>query len=357
MKIPNIFKSLKRSGGGPGPTEPAASPQGGPGLEEHVAEIKELKSRLASARKNTIYLEGVRDTLDKECKRLMEEKADIGKRLELHKNRCELLDREKKEILDSIVSGSRKPQAYDNAPRNYLEKNQLMLSKGRDGDMDSTGNWAIPYADFVTLLLTMFIALYSLASTDIIKYKQVTAAVAGTFDARLRPAAAQATGPREAEKELSKENANAPERIKDEISSTFKDSGLGDNLHVEVKEGAVEVTMRESVTFVEGDSSLLDSSKGILRKLSGVIRDYPGYNVLVEGHTDNKPIRNDKFPSNWELSTSRATNVVRFFVEEEGIDHDRFSASGLAEVRPVAGNSTEEGRAKNRRVVIKLVSR
>lgn len=126
---------------------------------------------------------------------------------------------------------------------------------------------------------------------------------------------------------------------------------------MEVKEGSVEVTLRESITFVEGESSLIEASKGILKKLSSVIREYPGYNIVVEGHTDNKPIRNREFPSNWELSTGRATNVVRFFVEAEGLDHERFSASGFAEFRPVSDNSTEEGRAGNRRVVIKLVSR
>ena len=144
--------------------------------------------------------------------------------------------------------------------------------------------------------------------------------------------------------------------LKEELLSSFKKYNLGESIFVAVKSRGVEIALRDRIAFVAGDSALLEYPKAILSELGAVLRDNPRFRIIVEGHTDDIPISNSKYPSNWELSSARASNVVRYFVDELGLDQSRFSAAGFADNRSFADNSTPAGRAANRRVVIKLVS-
>jgi len=109
------------------------------------------------------------------------------------------------------------------------------------------------------------------------------------------------------------------------------------------------VSLKEKILFETGKADLSLEAKGVLDKLHPIFLKIPNQ-IVVEGHTDNVPIRTVQFPSNWELSTARATQVIRYLIEEKNFPKERIAATGYGEYHPVAGNDTLEGRAENRRV-------
>ena len=123
---------------------------------------------------------------------------------------------------------------------------------------------------------------------------------------------------------------------------------------VKVSEQMVKIMLANPVLFGLGESELKPSAIAVLRQVARLLEDIPNA-VLVEGHTDDRPIIGGKFRSNWELSTARAFSVIRYFIEEENIPPDRLSAVGYGEYRPLYPNDTEENRAMNRRIEINIV--
>ena len=120
---------------------------------------------------------------------------------------------------------------------------------------------------------------------------------------------------------------------------------------VEKTEEGVELQLSDSILFPSGTADLLNESKTILNKVAELILNSKA-DIIIAGHTDNRPIKNNKFPSNWELSVQRAVNVVKYFTEGKGITPSRFSAMGYGEHKPIGDNKTEEGQRSNRRVSI-----
>jgi chemotaxis protein MotB len=130
-----------------------------------------------------------------------------------------------------------------------------------------------------------------------------------------------------------------------------------------VKDGRVRITqssrgitveINASVLFAPGQAMLAEDSSHTLRAIARVVKDYE-HEIQVEGHTDNVPIRTANFPSNWELSTARASSVVRLFIDS-GVGAQRLTALGYGENRPVESNDTPAGRARNRRVTVTVLS-
>jgi chemotaxis protein MotB len=124
-------------------------------------------------------------------------------------------------------------------------------------------------------------------------------------------------------------------------------------------QGKLTVNILDRVMFDSGEAELQPAGAAVLRKVAEVLAQHPNLKVHVIGHTDNVPIRaaaRHRFPSNWELSTARATAAVRFLTEIAGVDPRRLGAVGYGEFRPVADNATPEGRARNRRIAITILS-
>ena len=124
-------------------------------------------------------------------------------------------------------------------------------------------------------------------------------------------------------------------------------------------QGKLTVNILDRVMFDSGEAELKPAGAAVLRKVAAVLAQHPNIKVHVIGHTDNVPIRpaaRSRFPSNWELSTARATAAVRFLTENAGVDPRRLGAVGYGEFRPVADNTTPEGRARNRRIAITILS-
>lgn len=124
-------------------------------------------------------------------------------------------------------------------------------------------------------------------------------------------------------------------------------------------QGKLTVNILDRVLFDSGEAELKPDGEAVLRKVAAILTQHPELKIHVIGHTDNVPIRSsarNRFASNWELSTARATAAVRFLSERAGIDPRRLGAVGYGEFRPVADNSTAEGRARNRRIAITILS-
>ena len=147
-------------------------------------------------------------------------------------------------------------------------------------------------------------------------------------------------------KELSGTYTNLVEELEEEVSSG--------KIEIQKLRGQLQVRALDRILFASGSADLKSDGKAVLKKLAAQILKIPDQRVRVEGHTDNVPIATARFPSNWELSASRAAQVVRAF-EEAGIDATRLEAIGFGPNRPIEDNATPEGRSRNRRIEIVLV--
>ena len=138
------------------------------------------------------------------------------------------------------------------------------------------------------------------------------------------------------------------------FSTDPKEHGLQSKLQAEVvRRGLVVRLLTDNVLFASGSAQLEPGSTGLLTTLGRLLAAEVRHPIVVEGHTDNRPIASAQFPTNWELSTSRATQVVRFFIRQR-VAASRLQAAGLAAQRPIASNSNDSGRSRNRRVEIVL---
>lgn len=143
----------------------------------------------------------------------------------------------------------------------------------------------------------------------------------------------------------------------DELVSELEQEIADGQIQVQRLRGQLRVDMVDEILFDSGEATLKPEGQAILTKVAAVLANANRV-IQVQGHTDNVPIRGrlaERFPTNWELSTARAVNVVRFLQEEAGLDPQSLSATGLSEYRPRESNDTDEGRQKNRRIEILLV--
>jgi chemotaxis protein MotB len=148
------------------------------------------------------------------------------------------------------------------------------------------------------------------------------------------------------------------EKTRREIESSLKDQIAQKDIKLEEIEGKLKVTFVDKILFDSGSVVIKPKGQEVLLKLADSFRDNKNQNIAVEGHTDEVqigPALLDRFPTNWELSTARATAVVRFLQEKGNIEPERLTASGFSFYRPVATNDTPEGREQNRRIEIILV--
>ena len=187
--------------------------------------------------------------------------------------------------------------------------------------------WQMSFNDLLTVLLTFFILLVSASDISVNKVQDVSSSVAEVFG---RGHLA----------------ARCPQR-EDRRTLLIRAIGHADGIDARPVEGGVSIVLPESLVYPSGSAEILhkDALGGVGQKLKTA-----SGTILVEGHTDSVPVANVSFPSNWELSALRAVNVVKFLVDECGIDPRNLSAAGYADSRPVASNDSSEGRALNRRV-------
>lgn len=204
----------------------------------------------------------------------------------------------------------------------------------------------------VTLLLCLFVLLFSMATLDARKFRDVVISMRSALGV-LPGARVPHVGPSlEAEmlqQQLLREEELAMTTLLERLEDYIRDQGLEASLKVTRETPGIVIRFADTVLFDLGRDELKPEARTLLERMA-VFLGGETYHVRVEGHTDNLPISTERFPSNWELSTARATRVVRFLAETKAMDPTRLSAVGFGEFRPLVPNTTAANRALNRRV-------
>src|SRR4051794_34739306 len=246
--------------------------------------------------------------------------------------------------------------------------------------------WLVSFADMMTLLFCLFMVLFAISSVNTSKFEELQKSLHDAFSGAilsggkavmttgsdvsatkqsspepplpaLRPVTAlnttQPKNAEEAQKAAEKEE-NDFRALKRRIDNLSKEAGLQGKVKVTIRRrGLVIQLLTDKVFFDSGDAHLKPGASTLVDKIADVVRDEHRHPIVVEGHTDSQPISGTQYPSNWELSSARASAVVRDFINK-GVLARRVSVAGYANQEPIASNSTPEGRAENRRVEIVL---
>jgi chemotaxis protein MotB len=224
--------------------------------------------------------------------------------------------------------------------------------------------WLVSYADFITLLFAVFVVMYSASKVDHAKMGKMAHAIqAGFTDLGVFQ---DSTGSKPMDgKNMTPSTGSADQqpsasKTGDELDTSELRKELGRSLASEIEKKQVKLwegadglvlSLREGGFYEQGSDVLKETSHDTLDKMAAVLQP-KHFRIRIEGHTDNIPIHNTRFASNWELSAARATGMVRIFLERYSFTPERLAAAGYAEFHPVDSSDTPEGRALNRRVDI-----
>jgi len=289
-----------------------------------------------------------------------------------------------------------------------------MARKKKEEEHENHERWLISYADFITLLFAFFVVMYSISAINEGKYRVLSDSLVSAFHAtpssvdpiqvgemsksssqpgmikalvadknspfnqeqrtlapivhgettstpqiKLGMASGDETGKNQAERAQSGQEQNLKEgmlaikKMADDIEKALADLIKRDLIAVRRSDLWVEVEIKTSILFPSGSARLQAGALPILNEIARILKGFPNP-IRVEGFTDSVPINTMAFPSNWELSAGRSASVVHLFTKE-GVDPRRMASIGFGEYRPIADNSTPEGRNKNRRVVIVIL--
>ena len=217
---------------------------------------------------------------------------------------------------------------------------------------DNQERWLLTYADLITLLLAFFIVMYAMSQIDAKRFGKMSDALNGILKGGKSIIDQGKTDPIVGKGILKLGDLNV---IQKQLAKRFDQLGKNEEVQTEITERGLVVHIMESALFEEGSAELMYKTKEILDIIYDGIKDRPNH-IRIEGHTDDRDIRSKIYPSNWELSTNRATSVVRYFIDNYGFPPNKLSALGYSEYRPIKPNNTIENRAKNRRVDIVILT-
>jgi len=215
--------------------------------------------------------------------------------------------------------------------------------------------WMVTYGDLVTQILIFFVLLYSMSSLDVQKFQAALLSLQGALGFLEGPVMPKPDEPRlEPPAGIEQRDYLQMLEIQELLERELERGGLKASVSLNLEERGLVVRFADNILFDLGKAEIKTEGRQTLSGIGGILRDIPNH-VRVEGHTDNLPIQTANYPSNWELSTARATNVLRYLVDVASIDGNRLSAAGYGEFRPVAPNDSPENRRLNRRVDVVLL--
>ncbi len=238
-------------------------------------------------------------------------------------------------------------------------------SAGDDGGSPGAPAWMATFADLVTLLMCFFVLLFAMSTTQQETFKELVKSMKSALGVQQIPEAGTREGltmhevpPETSESEDEIESVDElGAMVQKEINEIVSDvrelimfNRLGGMVKVHESDIGPVITISDILVFEKGKSDMSREGLYILKQVADILKQF-SYNIKVAGHTDSIPINSARFESNWELSSSRASKIVRY-LEEKGVDPKNLSAIGFAHYRPIATNDTEKGRTQNRRVEI-----
>lgn len=225
--------------------------------------------------------------------------------------------------------------------------------------------WMATYGDLVTLLMCFFVLLFAFSSIDAQKFQAVMQSFQGSAGVlsggkSLSEAPYIFDGmPEDQTSTQQTVELNKLEKLQEEVEEYLEKNNLQGQIEMELEAKGLVIRFKDNVLFDPGKATIKEGSFAVLTFLSDLLTTEELINeeIRVEGHTDNVPNNSAQYPSNWELSTARATNVVRYFIEESSFTPGRLSAAGYSEYHPISSNDSAEGRSANRRVDIVVITK
>jgi chemotaxis protein MotB len=253
-----------------------------------------------------------------------------------------------------------------------------------DDHMDES--WLIPYADLLTLLLALFIVLFAMSSVDAQKFQLLSKSFnemftggTGLLNYKSPTPEGQIDTPIQRKKDQKKEKLQSEDlaavKQKEEeklalakdqqelkalqikVNTYIQKNNLSNKLQTSLTNEGLLVTIRDNVLFNSGSADVRDIDLKTANEIANLLVMDPPRNIIISGHTDNVPISNSQYDSNWELSVMRAVNFMKVILDNHKLDPRWFSAKGFGEFQPVASNNTTDGKSRNRRVEILILPR
>lgn len=236
----------------------------------------------------------------------------------------------------------------------------MKRKKKHDHEEHISEGWLIPYADLLTLLLALFIVLFASSNVDQTKLEKMSRSFNQVFSGGTSVFQASTASNSDINRTNNTDTTANPrtyelaklDELKEQVNEYIKQNGLQDEIEATINSSGLVLTIQDRALFSMGEATLDAEARAVARSISGILEQAGNREIVVSGHTDNIPINTARFPSNWELSSARATAFMRGLLTNDTLNPSQFTLASYGEYKPIATNSTPEGRAKNRRVEV-----
>lgn len=237
------------------------------------------------------------------------------------------------------------------------------MKKREDHEKDNSERWLLTYSDLITLLMIFFVVMYAMSNVDAQKYQVLSQSLNGALEPSGMGGSGSGGTASGGGIDVSQALADGksdqvdPELVAaaEEITKLIREKNLQDKVSVSIQERGVVVGLMNTVLFDPGSAQIKPESVPTLVAIGQIANGVHNY-IRIEGNTDDVPQSSPQFPSNWELSVVRATEVLRLMIAQSGVAPDKISAVGYGEYRPSVPNTSPENRSKNRKVDVVILS-
>ena len=238
----------------------------------------------------------------------------------------------------------------------------MALKLSKDEGHENNERWLLTYSDLITLLMIFFIVMYAMSNVDQAKYHKLATSLNSALAGEQQKVDTGKQGSPEEELQNTPSKSLAttlpdPNMAKaaETVKKLMEEKGLSTEVSVTTSERGVVISLKDSVLFESASAEIRSENIGSLIEIGQAVKAVGNY-VRIEGYTDNVPINNAVFANNWDLSVMRASKVLDLIVKRSGFPPDKICAIGYGEYSPMATNTTVEGRSKNRKVDIVILS-
>lgn len=236
----------------------------------------------------------------------------------------------------------------------------MKRKKKHDHEEHIPEGWLIPYADLLTLLLALFIVLFASSNVDQTKLEKMSQSFNQVFSGGTSVFQASTASNSDISRTDKTDTTANPrtyelaklDELKEEVNQYIKKNGLEDQIEATINSSGLVLTIQDRALFSMGEATLDADARSVAQSISGILEQAGNREIVVSGHTDNVPINTARFPSNWELSSARATAFMRGLLTNEALNPNQFTLASYGEYKPIATNDTDAGRSKNRRVEV-----
>lgn len=234
-----------------------------------------------------------------------------------------------------------------------------MSRKKKAPEKENNERWLLTYSDLITLLMIFFVVLFASSNVDKQKFKtlaeSMNSAMGGGQHIIGDTDSNSMTDSNSIQETVQQSETDKLAELKKQLDTYLQQNNMDSATSVDISERGLVVTLNNSLFFDPGKADIRLDSEDKLVQIGKILNQMDNY-IRVEGHTDNVPISNAMFHSNWQLSSVRAANVVEVLINKAGMTPQKLSTIGYGEYRPIADNNTPEGRQRNRRVELVVMS-